>query len=265
MPVPTPVPPKPTLTAAPSSGTKPGEKEISLFYLLQHYNKDNAAAYKAQKAARAESKQKAAKPAAEAAPKKSKKKAKAQKDLTPGFAVPGQPAPVVEPLSFTPEPSREPAPYVPRQAAVTPIASVSLTPPSPPETPKAVDLSSTACLADSPLEDCETVIMGQEELAQRLSSHLIRKRNGERITVDKAVFYLGRDAEFNDYVILDNTHVGHCHCHIVTKDGEYFIVDDNSKNHTSVNGEIIVSGVEVKLAHDFCIKLADEEFEFKLY
>jgi hypothetical protein len=259
------VTPKPPLSTAPEVQAKTGEKSISLFYLLQHYNKENAAVYKAQKEAKAGNQKGAAKSASGAAPKKAKKKSKPQKDPAPGFAVPGQSVPA----GASPVPSQgtddTPVPYVPRQAVIPPQAPVSPLPQIAPEPPKSADFGDTNYLFETPAEDCETVIMGQEVQSQKLLPHLIRKRNGERISVDKAVFYLGRDAEFNDYAIVDNKYVGHSHCHIVTKDGEYFIVDDNSKNHTLVNGEVISSGVEVKLAHDYSIKLADEEFEFKLY
>lgn len=59
--------------------------------------------------------------------------------------------------------------------------------------------------------------------------------------------------------------IGHCHCHIILRGGEYFILDDNSKNHTTVNGTVITPGTEVKIVRGQIIMLADEEFEFKLF
>lgn len=114
-------------------------------------------------------------------------------------------------------------------------------------------------------ESDETVIMGQEGAGNLLTPQLIRKRNNEQILITKPLFRIGRDDDFNDYAVIGNRHVGHTHCHIVSRDGEYFVVDDNSKNHTRVNGETILPGTEYKLAHGYTVTAADEEFEFKLF
>ncbi len=111
----------------------------------------------------------------------------------------------------------------------------------------------------------ETLFMGQEGQQSRLIPQLIRKRNGEKILIQKPVFRVGRDSDFNDYAIIENRFVGHGHCHILCRGGEYFVVDDNSKNGTLVNGTPIVPGEEVKIKHGDVICLADEEFEFKLF
>jgi hypothetical protein len=42
-------------------------------------------------------------------------------------------------------------------------------------------------------------------------------------------------------------------------------VDDNSRNHTFMDGKMIASGVSVNILHGQTIRLADEEFEFRLY
>jgi len=51
---------------------------------------------------------------------------------------------------------------------------------------------------------------------------------------------------------------------VISRDGEYFVVDTNSTNHTYVNGMMIQSNVETKIAAGAKIRLANEEFEFKL-
>ena len=43
------------------------------------------------------------------------------------------------------------------------------------------------------------------------------------------------------------------------------LVDTNSTNHTYVNGGMIQSNVETKLSHGTKIRLANEDFEFRLY
>lgn len=114
--------------------------------------------------------------------------------------------------------------------------------------------------------DDRTVIMGGGASAEpQIHPHLIRRKNNERIPIQQNVFRLGRNQDFNDYVILGNEFVGNTHCHILVRGEKYFIVDDNSKNHTFVNGVMVMPGTEVKLMHGQTIMLADEEFEFRLF
>lgn len=68
-----------------------------------------------------------------------------------------------------------------------------------------------------------------------------------------------------DYFVADNTAVSRSHANIISREGEFFIVDTNSKNHTYVNGTMIQSNAETKIVHGDKIRLANEDFEFKLY
>ena len=67
------------------------------------------------------------------------------------------------------------------------------------------------------------------------------------------------------YFIGDNTAISRGHANIVDHNGEFFVVDTNSTNHTYVNGAMIQSGVETKLSHGDKIRLANEDFEFRMY
>ena len=246
------------------------QPSMSLFYLLQHYNKENAALYKAQKEQKKQG-------GAQKPPKGGKGAKKAAKEKSapqyqpPSFAVPGQPsgmpAPAPQPVNIpAPPPAEVPAavaavpPGIPVSAPVAPAPAVD-------HDLAHGDFGDTSFCFSEPEgeEDSSTVILGQEAPSQQLIPQLIRKRNQERIVISKEVFRLGRDTGFNDYVIADNKYIGHSHCYIVTRGSEYFIVDSNSKNHTSVDGVVIPSGQEVKLVHGCTVMLADEEFEFRLF
>lgn len=252
------------------------EDSMSLFYLLQHYNKDNHAKYKAQKEEKKNGK------------KSEKQKPKKQKAAKPtsqpqnayGFSIPGQtgmpesPAAKAEAIPVAPPsvPVTAPAPQPSQQRPMTvPTPAPAPMPPAPApmsapvSVPRAAAAAVEETLYFSENVGDETVLLGQEAPVQRLIPHLVRMRNNERIPIDKAVFRLGRDSDYNDYAIMDNRYIGHGHCHILSQDGEFFIVDDNSKNHTQVNGEVIAPGIQVKLAHGYTISIADEKFEFKLY
>ena len=110
-----------------------------------------------------------------------------------------------------------------------------------------------------------TVPLDQGQPARQITPYLFRKRSGEKIPVTKPIFRIGRDVNYNDYPITDNIYVSHGHCHIISRDGEYYIVDDNSKNHTSVDGTKIPPEQEVKLTHGCEFIIANEKFEFMLY
>jgi len=93
---------------------------------------------------------------------------------------------------------------------------------------------------------------------------LIRMKNSEKISVDKPVFRIGKEKSYVDYFIGDNASISRSHANIVTREGEYFVVDTNSTNHTYVNGALIQSNVETKITNGTKIRFANEDFEFKL-
>ncbi len=283
-----------------------GEEKISLFYLLQHYNKDNAAIYKAQKEAAKQAKQAGAKQKSGKA--EGKKKAAVQSQPVPGYAVPGrQEAPEAasgyavlgqpgDPTAGSAGQAAHPAISVSPQSAVgsagQAVHLAMFVPPQPaagnagqgvrpsmsmPVSPAPGSGMSSPQFMTADADFGDTVYMGEgdgesddtvtrfNDPGQQIRPHLIRQSNNERIPIERELFRIGRDESYNDYVVSNNKSVGRSHCHIVSRDGEYFIVDDNSKNHTYVNGMEITSGTEVKLTHAAHISLSNEEFEFRLF
>ncbi|MCC8029275.1 MAG: trypsin-like peptidase domain-containing protein [Lachnospiraceae bacterium] len=93
---------------------------------------------------------------------------------------------------------------------------------------------------------------------------LIRKKNGETATIGKALYTIGKERAKVDFCVPDNTSVSRKHVDIICKGGIYYIKDNNSTNFTFVNGNKITPHQEVKLNSGDKIKLADEEFEFRL-
>ena len=317
------------------------ENKISLMYLLQHYNKENAAAYKAQKEAEKAAKKGGA--AAPAAASKKQKKEKPKKGGAPasfvvpgqspsfavpgqqpqgfavpgqqpaapaqqpqangrqpqGFAVPGQqpaaPAqqpqangrqpqgfavPGQQPAMSVPQPqaaARQPQSFsAPAQPAVTPKQPQPMNPPfaqpgNPAQQPsgfampaQGMSFGETTVLGGGGGIG-ETTVLGAVQQEQQQRPHLVRVKNNERIMVDKPVFRIGKERSYVDYFVGDNPAVSRSHANIISRDGTYFIMDTNSTNHTYVNGGMIQSNAEVKLFHGTKIRLANEEFEFRLY
>ena len=267
---PAPTAPAPT---APAPTAKAAEPEISFFYLMQHYNKENAAAYKAQKEAKkrmaAENKGKA--PAVQS-PAQTKSQIEAPPVTGFGFAVPGQAAPSAaqtapHPIVQHPAPIQEISPqlalahqpqagsampqqptYVPRQAPQGHVAN----------------FGETTVLGGGAIGET-TVLTAAQNPNKMIAPHLIRKKNNEKISLNKPVFRVGKERSYVDYFIGDNTAISRSHANFITREGEYFVVDTNSTNHTFVNGAMIQSNIETAITHGDTIRLANEDFEFRLY
>lgn len=261
---------------SPAQGSAQPENEMKLSYLLQHYNKENAAAYKAQKAAK-----KAGQPQAQA-PAKPQKEKKAKKAGAPaaaptsaGFAIPGQQTGVSAPKgSFA-------IPGSPAQAATqiqTPQPQVPASQPpvqtAPPQSvnyQKAVSVQQVkgnfgeTTVLGSNISNDTTVLNADMLKQQAISPYLIRIKNNERILVNKPVFRIGKEKSYVDYFIGDNTAVSRSHANIITRDGHYYAMDTNSTNHTYIDGEMIQSNIEVEIIHGSKVRLANEDFEFRLY
>ena len=105
-----------------------------------------------------------------------------------------------------------------------------------------------------------TTVLG----ASATAACLIRTSNNERINITKPYFKIGKDANRVDYCISGNPAVSRFHASIVSKNGQYFIVDNGTTNHTYVNESMIPSNVETQISNGAKIRLADEKFEFKI-
>ncbi len=250
-----------------SRQTKKEEKEISWFYLMQHYNKENAALYKAQK----EKKKSGNNNKASKKKSTNKDKAKRSNIANVGFDIPGQSS--AQPVqSFAPS-IQQSIPRAPKPQNV--IAGSAVQSPAQhtygvpyaqanqPFTASSADFGDTVFAGAD--DDETTRFDDRSSQPSAISPTLIRKRNNERIRIDSPVFRIGRDSGFNNYAVTDNRYVGHTHCHIVSRGGEFFLVDDNSKNHTFLDGQQITPSTEIKLSHGQKFRLSDEEFEFLLY
>lgn len=91
---------------------------------------------------------------------------------------------------------------------------------------------------------------------------LQRVRTGEMITLGKDEFTLGKDGSQVDYCISNNGTISRVHAKIVRRNNQYFIVDQNSLNHTYVNERPVLPAREEPLLNHSSIRLSDEEFLF---
>ncbi len=225
------------------------EKGMSMFYLLQHYNKENAAAYKAQKEAKKKGGNAA--PAANSVP-------------ASGFAVPGQQAqPLVQQSgvqwSSAQAQVQQPSVQQPAQPAFQSSVQPQLSP--------AQSFSGSDNFGDTVVMGAEgfsedTVVIGDAIAASAIKPYLLRSSNNERILLDKPIFHIGKERSYVDYCISGNPTISRSHADFINRNGQFFIVDNNSTNHTYINGEMIPSNTEIPLSHGTKIRLSNEEFEF---
>lgn len=267
------VPPASSTSAVQPQG-KP-EKKISMFGLLMHYSKENKELYEAQKAEKKAAKSRGEVPTSTSVQPSTPKKKATNNYAVPetgnntGFAIPGQPASIVQPKQqsqVNTQSAKSVATPVTPQPQVKSVVSQATQPAYvPPQFSQgqAANFGETTVLGGGTIG--ETTVLGASTPEIQNKPHLIRTKNNERINLDKPVFRIGKEKSYVDYFVSDNTAVSRSHANIISRDGQYYIVDTNSTNHTYVNGGMIQSNVETPLSHGAKIRLANEDFEFKLY
>lgn len=102
---------------------------------------------------------------------------------------------------------------------------------------------------------------GTTLLCEEVYPYLIRLKTDERIEINKPIFKIGKDRYNADYYVADNSAVSRHHADIVNKDGEYYIIDVGSTNHTYINGKRIQNNSEFILEDQNIIRLGNEEFQ----
>ena len=262
--------------------------EMTFMYLMQHYSKENKAIYDAQKEAKKQKNDKKSTKSKEKSTSKSSKKSQANANV--GFVVPGMDGTAVPPVQPAVPQSKPQVQAVPPQQSkvqkstaspVQPVVQpqpVMQVPPMqsqpqptamqvPPmqSQPQQPVMSETTVLVSPMIGETTVLVNGQLPGQNQMIPFLIRRKGNEKISLNKPVFRIGKERSYADYFIGDNTAISRSHANIVSRDGEYYLIDTNSTNHTFLNGQMIQSNVETKLAHGDTIRLANEDFEFKLY
>ena len=102
------------------------------------------------------------------------------------------------------------------------------------------------------------------QLGTRPVPHIVRKNTGEVINISKPQFSIGKSKTKADYAVENNAAISRVHCTIIQRDGVNYIKDNNSTNHTYINGVELQPGKEVLLKNKTVIQMGDEEFTFLL-
>lgn len=251
----------------------PKEERISLFYLLQHYNNNRAKEYMAQQKqlkARKEALKKI-----ELAKKGGKKKSAASLNLPGGKAKTASAAPKAKKpasggFSFQ-VPGKEFGKDKPGEDLPGIKGTLQPAKPSPlfSHQQEAAgnggrNFGDTTVL-HSGFRGEETSVLNYTKAPDTPKQpYLLRIKNGERIPITGSIFRLGKEEKFVDYVIHDNEAISRSHANIISRNGQYFLQDNNSTNHSFLNGQQCVSNVELPLQDKASIRLGNEEFQFLL-
>lgn len=114
-------------------------------------------------------------------------------------------------------------------------------------------------------KDAETEEVPPIVSKPEIEPYLIRLSNNQEIKIDKDSFYIGKDEKNVDYCISDNLAIDDKHAYIIRHGKEYFVVDNNSKNHTYLNRVLIGTDEEIFIPHGAQLRFADEDFEFRMH
>jgi hypothetical protein len=129
-----------------------------------------------------------------------------------------------------------------------------------------------ALVSSEPEHEGTTVlgVMADEDEGTTTLGHSTRRpflmavSKNEKITIAKDFFKIGRDPMRADFA-SENKVIGRVHAHVIISNGEYFLEDNHSTNGSYVNGVKLSPKEKVKIKHEDKIKLANEEFVFRLY
>ncbi len=94
------------------------------------------------------------------------------------------------------------------------------------------------------------------------AAYIIRIKTRERFIVTHNQYTIGRDYDA-DYRIPENPAIGKIHCRFIEAAGQWYIIDNKSKNKTLVNGREIRPYDSVPIYDKSEIVLANEKFIFR--
>lgn len=108
----------------------------------------------------------------------------------------------------------------------------------------------------------ETVTFRRTFSSANVCVWISRISTGDRITISKTVFRIGKDPSGADFCVSDNGAVSRIHADIIIRGSRYYILDHSSTNGTYINGSRIPPDTETEIYNGSCFRLGNEEFRF---
>lgn len=120
-------------------------------------------------------------------------------------------------------------------------------------------------------EEATSVLIDDDEATSLLCEgpqisypYLIRKSSFDRVDINKPVFRIGKERSYVDYFIQNNNAVSRIHADIISRNGEFYIKDNNSTNGTFVNGNRVQAETETQIFDGDALTFANEDFKFNI-
>ena len=110
----------------------------------------------------------------------------------------------------------------------------------------------------------ETMVLDSYNSKQTFAV-LIKMSTSERIFVTNTEFKIGKEYESVNYCVANNPSVSRIHAIIISRDGEFFLRDNNSTNGSFINEMRIQRGGECKIRENDVIRLSNEVFMFTVF
>lgn|GEM_PF-2215613 len=111
----------------------------------------------------------------------------------------------------------------------------------------------------------QSVYHGETEIIKKpkiKSRTYLKELEGETIIeLDKKSILVGRMEGFVDTVIRSSA-VGKIHAELLCEEGDFYIIDCNSRNGTFINDKRIVPNSKIKIQNNDTIRFANKEFKF---
>jgi hypothetical protein len=113
-------------------------------------------------------------------------------------------------------------------------------------------------------ETMGTMLLTDEEFQGQSSAvaYLLRHKTDETVDILSDTFKIGKESRYVDYCIENNPTVSRSHADIIKKDNNFYIIDNNSTNHTYLDGEVIPNCKQMILKNGSEIVLGNEAFTF---
>lgn len=118
-------------------------------------------------------------------------------------------------------------------------------------------------LSEQEGEEPPTTLFSNRTIISGNIPTLMRKNTGETVQITKQVFCIGKADQGVDYKVSGNKSISRRHAYITSINGINYLRDNNSTNHTFLNGTQVYSNVDVPIPDNSVIRLSNEEFIFR--
>lgn len=106
-----------------------------------------------------------------------------------------------------------------------------------------------------------TTIMGSGASGETRELYLVQKATNQYIHVTHTNFHIGRAENIVDYTVhTQNCYLGNDHAYILIENGCYYIVDNNTQNHTYLNEKRLEPSKPTQFHAGDTIRMADVVF-----